>query len=143
MRILLALLFVLGCAKHPAGHPAIDDFRAVEHATLLTFNDLLHQQRSNAIDELGLADAIDKEVLPPWRAMRTRVDAADVPADQAELYATLRRYVAERQTAWEAYAAALRAGSEPASKPHYAAYHEQDALADADARKLGAAFRSL
>lgn len=136
-------LAVLGCQKHPQGHPVIDDFRAVERTTLQTFNGLLAQQRSNAIDELGLADAIDKEVLPPWREMRARIDAADVPPDERELYVTLRRYVAERQTAWEAYSAALRSPNDTVGKPHYATYHEQNAAADADAQKLGEAFRKL
>jgi hypothetical protein len=137
----VVVVVALGCQKHSQGHPVIDDFRKVEHATLQTFNGLLAQQRANAIDELGLADAIDKEVLPPWRDMRARVDAAEVPADDRELYATLRRYVAERQTAWEAYSAALRSPNDAASKPHYATYHEQNAAADADARTLGEAFR--
>lgn len=145
MRILLVVLVVLGgCGKKAApDHHAIDDFRAVEHATLQTFNDLLRQQRTNAIDELGLAEAIDKEVLPPWRAMHTRVDAAPVPDGEAELYATLRRYVAERQTAWEAYSAALRSPNDATAQPHYAAYHAQTDAATADAKRLGEAFRAL
>jgi hypothetical protein len=141
MRILLLVVALLGCQKHPQGHPVIDDFRASEHAILLTFNGLLGQQRANAIDEVGLADAIDKEVLPPWRELRARVEAADMPSDDRELYVTLRRYLAERQTAWEAYSAALRSPNDEAAKPHYATYHEQNAAADGDARTLGEAFR--
>jgi hypothetical protein len=139
----LALLVVLGCGKHAIDHHVIDDFRSTERTTLQTFNDLLRQQRANQIDEIALADAIDKEVLPPWRELRARVEAAPVPESETELYATLKRYIGERQTAWEAYSAALRSGNDEAAKPHYATYHQQNDAATADAQKLGEAFRSL
>jgi len=123
--------------------PAIVEFRAGERATLQRFNEALQRQRSNQIDEVGLADAIEKEVLPPWRELRAHVAAATVPEIDRELFATLTRYIAERENAWAAYAAGLRAGNDAAAAPHYAKYHEQDAAADTDARALGGMFRQL
>ncbi|CAN5502091.1 hypothetical protein BH11MYX1_BH11MYX1_27700 [soil metagenome] len=123
--------------------PAIDAFRATERAALAAFNTALGQQRANQIDELGLADAIDKNVLPPWRELRARITEATVPEPDRELFTTLDRYIAERQTSWEAYSAALRSPDDAAARPHYAKYHEQTDAATADAQKLGAAFRLL
>ena len=150
-KLALALLLVAACSKTteppPAGTlvdtPAIVEFRAGEHAVLQKFNDALGRQRANQIDEVGLAEALDKEVLPPWRELRAHVAAATVPDVDRELFATLTRYLAERETAWEAYSAALRAGNDTAAAPHYAKYHEQDAAADTDARALGGFFRRL
>ena len=149
MKRWLALAFVVACSKEapPSGAlvdtPALVEFRAGEHAVLERFNDALHRQRANQIDELGLAEAIDKDVLPPWRELRAHVAAAEVPPADREVFATLARYLGERETAWQAYSAALRAGNDSESAPHYAKYHEQNALADGDAQQLGAAFRQL
>jgi len=123
--------------------PAIDDFRATERTTLAAFNTALGLQRANQIDELGLADALDKNVLPPWRELRTRMSSATVPVTDRELFTTLNRYIAERQTSWEAYSAALRSTADAAAQPHYARYHEQTDAATTDAQQLGLAFRAF
>jgi hypothetical protein len=123
--------------------PALDDFRATERTTLAAFNTALGQQRANRIDELGLAEAIEETVLPPWRELRTRISAATVPEPDRALFATLTRYIAERQTSWEAYSAALRSSDDTAARPRYAKYHEQSDAATTDARTLGEAFRAL
>ncbi|MFT3694398.1 MAG: hypothetical protein QM831_14725 [Kofleriaceae bacterium] len=152
--IRVAVLTLLVACSHtddappPSGEPlvntaAIDDFRTTERAALKTFNDALGRQRANQIDETGLADAIERDVLPPWHQMRARVDLANVPPADREMYATLVRYIAERETAWRAYVAGLRSTDDKAAAPHYAKYHEQNDAADADARKLGEAFSQL
>ena len=86
-----------------------------------------------------------KNALGPdeWRELRAHVAAATVPAVDRELFATLTRYLAERENAWQAYSAALRAGNDATAAPDYAKYHEQDAAADDDARALGGMFRRL
>ena len=148
----LAFALLLACSKPapPSGAlvntPALDDFRSVEKTTLQTFNDALARQRANTIDELGLAEAIDHDVLPPWRDLRARVTGvtgASIPDADRDLFITLGRYLAERQTSWEAYSAALRSHDDASAQPHYAKYHEQNDAASADAKRLGEAFRSL
>ncbi|NVB84803.1 MAG: hypothetical protein HOV81_40915 [Kofleriaceae bacterium] len=124
------------------GDAAVKDFRATERQCIATFNEALRRQRANEIDELELAAVIDQDVLVPWRAMRARVSAAPVTPASRELYTTLGRYLDARQTAWEAYAAALRAGSEEAARPHYDVYHQKNDEAQADARVLGQMFRA-
>ena len=128
MRWLLLVAFACG-KPAPAPDPVVDDFRAVEHQCIAAFNDALHRQKRNEIDELALAAAIDRDVLPPWHAMRLRVDAAG----KSEL---MRRYVEEREIAWQAYSAALHAPDDTAARPHYDAYHQKTADATRDARLL-------
>lgn len=146
----LVVCGALGCSTaappSPTGlvnTPVLDDFRATERTTLATFNAALGQQRANRIDELGLAEAIEKTVLPPWRELRARVSAATVPEPDRALFATLTRYIAERQTSWEAYSAALRSNDDTAARSRYTKYHEQSDAATADAQTLGEAFRAL
>lgn len=140
---MLVALIACGKAAPAAPDPVIQDFRITEHTTLSTFNDLLHEQKANHIDEHELADGITTKVLPPWRKLRARVESATPPAAEREVYVTLQRYLAERQTGWEAYAAALTADSDEHARPHYDIYHQQTDAATADARLLATAFREL
>lgn len=148
----LALALVVACDKSTpsagsgSGYvnaPAIDEFRASERAVLATFNDALHRQKANQIDELGLADTIDRAVLPPWRELRMKIAAAQLPPADHDLHVVLIHYANAREAAWSAYATALRAPSDAAAQPHYAAYHQHEDEATDDARILGRAFRSL
>jgi hypothetical protein len=145
--VLVALFACSKAAAPPPGTlvntPAIDEFRRAEKLVLQAFNDALGRQRANQIDELGLADAIDRNVLAPWRELRAHIAKATVPEPDRELFTTLDRYMAERQTSWEAYSAALRSHDDATSKPDYAKYHEQNDAATADAKRLGEAFREL
>ena len=147
MKRLLIALVACGNGASPAtaivSTPALDDFRSVEKTTLQTFNAALARQRANAIDEVGLADAIERTVLPPWRDLRGRIASATIPVADRELFTTIDRYLEERQTSWEAYSAALRSHDDGEAKPHYAKYHEQNDAATSDAKLLGTAFRAL
>ncbi len=128
-----------GPAAAPSGlDPLIEEFRATERASITRFNDLLRQQREQSIDELELANIIERDVLTQWRALRTRVEAARA---QDELYSTLRRYIEARQLSWEAYVTALRAASDEAAKPHYEAHRQKNAEAQEEAKHLGRLFR--
>ena len=150
--IAAAVLAIVIATRHPShattattpdlSDPLVVDFRATERSCISSFNDALARQRANTIDEVGLAAAIESEVLAPWQSLATRLASATPSARNAELYAALRHYVEARQTAWQAYVAGLRAGSDDASRPHYDAYHAKDAEADTDAREIGRLFRS-
>jgi hypothetical protein len=124
-----------------AADPVVEDFRSVERQAIAAFNAALRQQRANEIDELGLASAIERDVLEPWRAMRSRVTAAPVPGASRELYEVMTRYIAEREAAWQAYAVALRSASDAEARPHYDVYHQKNAEAQADAKVLGGLLR--
>ncbi|HUJ59102.1 MAG TPA: hypothetical protein VLX92_11440 [Kofleriaceae bacterium] len=133
MRAVLVAIVVCACSR--GGDGALDEFHAGERRCLAAFNDALHRQGRNEIDELELADAIDHDVLPAWRTMRVHVEAAALPPDLA---GPMHAYLADRQAAWEAYVAALHAPNDAAAAPSYALYHRKDAEADADARRLAA-----
>ena len=120
----------------PSDAAVIAEFRATERRCLTAFNDALHRQARGEIDELALADAVDRDVLPPWRTMRAHVEAAAVPPAHRALFAALHAYLGDRQTAWEAFSAALRAPSDVAARPHYATYHALDAAAQRDAQAV-------
>lgn len=143
--VVVFLIAVATACSRPTGSSPdaamITEFRNSERAALRTFNDLLAKQRANQIDELELANAIDRQALPQWRKLRARTTAATAVLPHRELYVILRRYLASRQTSWEAYTAALRSPSDEAARPHYAVYRAQDAAAVDDARQLGQAFR--
>lgn len=141
-----AVVLALVVTRHhepatPAADPVVEDFRSVERQCIASFNNSLRQQRSNEIDEVELAVAIERDVLEPWRAMRARIAAAPVPATRRALYEVMRRYIDERQSAWQAYADALRTHSEAEARPLYDRYHQQNDAAQQDAQLLGGLFR--
>lgn len=143
MKLLLLVAFAfVACSKAAPtkADPLVEEFRATERTCIAAFNDALARQRANQIDELGLAQAIEHDVLGPWRAVRDKVNASP---NTDELYTTLRNYLDARQTAWEAYVAALRSDSEPAARPHYDVYHQKHAEAQDLARQLGGLFRAM
>jgi hypothetical protein len=121
----------------------VEDFRSVERQCIAAFNAALRRQRANEIDEVELGVEIQRGVLEPWRAMRARVAAAPVPADRRELYEVMRRYIDEREAAWQAYANALHAASDAEARPLYDAYHQKNAAAQEDARVLGGLLRAM
>lgn len=140
--VLFVALAVVACSKpaSPKADPLVEEFRATERTCNAAFNDALARQRANQIDELGLAQVIEHDVLGPWRAVHEKVNAAP---KTDELYTTLRKYLDARQVAWEAYVAALRADSDAAARPHYDVYHQKHAEAQDLARELGGMFRRL
>ena len=67
-------------------------------------------------------------VLPPWQAFGVRL--AHEP--DSELVVAMRRYIADRETAWQAFTVTLRHDDPQA----LATYRQKNADADADARAL-------
>lgn len=127
-------------AATPSGlDPLVEEFRATERTCIQRFNTALREQRENVIDELELSNTIVREVLEPWRALRTKISAAP---KRDELYSTLRRYLEARQLSWEAYVTALRAPSDDAARPHYEMHRQKNAEAQEEAKRLGALFRA-
>jgi hypothetical protein len=147
---ILAILAILASACReqpstaPGSDPLVEHFRSTERQCIGAFNAALGRQRSNEIDELGLAGILESDVLGPWREIRREVEAAPLTRpSQIWMYTVLRYYLEARETAWAAYEAALRSTSEAQSRPHYDAYHAKDVEADLYARQLGHMFRGL
>jgi hypothetical protein len=127
----------------PLTDAVVEDFRAVERQAIAAYNTALRRQRANEIDEVELAVAIERDVVEPWRAMRSRVTAGPVPDARRELYTVMYRYIEAREQAWQAYADALRARSDAESRPLYDRYHQKNEDAQRDAQVLGGMFREL
>jgi rhomboid protease GluP len=83
------------------------DFAKVEEQCIEKFN-----AGRGGEDKAAFADTIDREILPPWRAIRARLDAvSDVPSRLEHLFDLVGYYVKDRQDAWETYATLLRTPS--------------------------------
>ena len=136
--IVVAAAGAVAVIVRPQGADPLAEFHRGERASLTAFNEALHRQRDNQLDELGLADAVERDVLPRWREMRAHVEAEELPAALRE---PMRRYLADRENAWEAFVAALRAPGDAAARPHYDAYHQLDHQANDDARALAELMR--
>jgi rhomboid protease GluP len=116
------------------------DFHEVEHKCITTYNDKLHEQQANKLDRLGFADAVEKEVLPPWHALRVRIDAVtddQLPPRLHPLFATLRRYAHDREEAWTELVKVNR-DLAPADT-----YHADEEKTRADIRALDADLNAL
>ena len=137
----IVLAVMLTRKQEPSRDSVVEDFRSVERSAITDFNNALRRQRANEIDEVELAQEIEQQVLAPWRAMSARVAAAPIPAERRELYEVMRRYIDERQVAWQAYVRALRAASEADAQPLMDDYRAKNAKAQDDARVLGGMFR--
>lgn len=127
MRWLLVL--ALSCSGPAHDDPAlIADFHQVERQCLQTYNDAFRRQGAGQIDELALAQVIERDVLPPWQAFHARVERAP----DSELVKAMRRYFADRETAWQAYVVVLHGDDAQA----LATYRQKNADATADAQAL-------
>jgi hypothetical protein len=124
--MIAGVALLLGC--HHSDDTLVADFHTVERQCLSTFTDALHRQGANQIDELAFADIVDKQILPPWHSFRERVDHEP----DSELVQAMRRYLADRETAWQAFTVTLRHDDPQA----LTTYRQKNAEADADARAL-------
>lgn len=129
MRWLVLALIACSTASHD--DPAlIAEFHQVERQCLQTYNDAFHRQGAGQIDELALAQIIEHDVLPPWQSFHDRVNKAP----DTELVVAMRRYFADRETAWQADVVVLRAPADDAQA--LATYRQKNADATADAQAL-------
>lgn len=131
----LAMVAALGCSKHgmsPEERRLLEDVRMVERSCLAQFATLKHEREiRQSADEIG--HRLDERVRKPWQALRARIAAAP-PFSDGELDTTLRRYLAERESAWSEFEAGACCFNDEGK--HFAAYREQDELAAADAKHL-------
>jgi len=130
LAVVATLVVLLIVKRGSPPDPLISDFHTVERQCNATFTDALHRQGANQIDELMLAQIIERDVLPPWHAFRLRVEAAP----DSELILTMRRYFEDRETAWMAYVVTLRAPADDAAALD--TYREKNTEANADAKAL-------
>lgn len=116
-------------APRDEAHGAVQLFIATETKVLARWNELVEQARRDAIGDDQLADAIEQDILPPWRDARDAFDRSGAGGPQR---ATLLGYLRARQEGWEAIVGGLRVHDADAVKRGQQRLEE----ADATARKL-------
>lgn len=89
---------------------AFDKFAKLEDKALGRYNELVKDDGKLTGDQI--ADAIDREVLPPWREGKALVWSIERLPEGLEH--NLRAYIETRETAWVMMAAALRADDQGA-----------------------------
>jgi rhomboid protease GluP len=83
----------------------------VEEKAVSAHNAALQRVQKGEIREADMADLLERDVLPPWRAARERFAALKgVPAGKQRLVATFAEYLAARQESWELLVQAIREG---------------------------------
>jgi membrane associated rhomboid family serine protease len=84
-------------------------FAEVQQKALAAYNEVEEKVRKGEMTESGLADVLEREVLPEWRAKRERLTRLrGVPAERKQLMAALVEYMALRQESWELQVEAIR-----------------------------------
>jgi membrane associated rhomboid family serine protease len=84
-------------------------FEAVEAEAIKTAQTTADRVDRGEIPATELADVLEREVLPPWRATTDRFRAMKhLPADQQRLVVTLLEYLQARQSSWELLAQSIR-----------------------------------
>lgn len=87
----------------------LGDAGRTETSCLDTYNAGLERARSGAADFPQLADLIEEQVLPPWRAAREGLEqVARVPAALESEVERTRRYLSTREEAWSLWATCFR-----------------------------------
>lgn len=117
----------------------IQDFKNVQRECIETATAKIRAQRANEIDRTMLADALEKEVLPPWQAMRRRIEAIPderIPEALRPLFALLRQYGADRERAWTDLIQINREQPVPS-------YRDDELQANADAKAIAAELERL
>jgi hypothetical protein len=107
--ILVALLgtaLMFGVAMvAPQPTNSLISFAAVETPVLARWNQLVPQIQSSSIPDDKLAEIIEKELLPPWRAAHKEFEKEDRSSDRAEML----EYMTAREEGWDLMAKGLRA----------------------------------
>jgi rhomboid protease GluP len=108
-------------------------FEGVEKQALEKYNAAVQKAQRQELPDAAVADILEREVLPPWRAARERLSAVQPvpPALQNHVTAVL-EYMRLRQESWEVFDEALREGSQQKARQAM----EKQKLADAAAQRI-------
>ncbi len=119
-RLRLGLLTAVGAAglfaayqslpSPPADVVALEGhYRRVEKQVLRDWQSAEDRLQAGAITEQEYADILEHKILPPWKKLREDLVAAEnIPKDQQEYVADLRKIVRLREEGWEKLAQAIR-----------------------------------
>ncbi|MBK7077464.1 MAG: rhomboid family intramembrane serine protease [Myxococcales bacterium] len=104
----------------PAGKPdrpaVVDQYYAADKQAVRRFNGLVTRVRAGELNDAQMADAIEREVLPDWRAAFKTLEEGALESEWSPMRQSARR----RLDAMTGFAAALRSGDEAALLKHRA-----------------------
>jgi hypothetical protein len=105
-------LAVLLVREFRAGIPdAMSEFQqidAVEEQVLKAYNDAANRSREGQLTDPEFLQVLERDVLPPWRSARQRLDRVRVPSAGEAFLQQFRQYWQLREQAWELLCRALR-----------------------------------
>ncbi|MBL8620362.1 MAG: rhomboid family intramembrane serine protease [Myxococcales bacterium] len=105
----------------PAGKPdrpgVVDQYYQADKQAVRRFNALVTRARTGEMTDAQMADAIEREVLPDWRAAFKTLEEGALDSEWSQMRRSARR----RLDAMTGFAAALRSGDEAALLKHRAA----------------------
>jgi hypothetical protein len=90
---------------------ALNDFTAVEKQVIEAYRSAVERFDRLETTELQFAEQLARDVLPPWRAFRARIQgAAAVPPGKEVWWANFREFLQTRQEYWEMLEKGYRTG---------------------------------
>ncbi len=105
----------------PPGKPdrpaVVERYFAADAQAVRRFNQLVTRVRAGELDDLQMADAIERDVLPDWRAAHKTLEEGALDSE----WSSMRREAQVRLEAMAGFAAALRTGDDAALLKHRAA----------------------
>ncbi|MEP6653091.1 MAG: rhomboid family intramembrane serine protease [Myxococcales bacterium] len=88
------------------------EFQRVEQTAIDAYNGGVERRGAGKLSNEGLADLVDRQVLPPWRAYLAHLRTLKaLPPQQARWIDDLTRYLELRAQAWAAFSDAARTGN--------------------------------
>ncbi|MEO5768640.1 MAG: hypothetical protein ABIS92_09850, partial [Polyangia bacterium] len=85
------------------------EFQRVEQTAIDAYNGAVERHGAGKLSNEGLADLVDRQVLPPWQAYLAHLRTLKaLPPQQARWIEDLTRYLELRARAWTAFSDAVR-----------------------------------
>jgi rhomboid protease GluP len=89
--------------------PLLERIERVETACIDKVNEIKSRERAGQIDDANMAMELERDVLVPWRAMRSELVGAAVSGWMRPWFDAVKTYVALREESWNTLVAALHA----------------------------------
>ncbi len=113
---------------------AYDDFDQSEKAVLASYTQLVKSAQADLLSDVGFAEGLERDVLPPWTALEQRIiTLPPPPARLRPLHTAILAYLAARREAWVAFDDLLRGRTTDSDHVKQLRTHAEDTLRQLDA----------
>lgn len=104
-------------------------FQRVEQQAIDTYNGALQRRRAGELSDDRLAQVVEQQVLPPWRAYHAHLGTLkSLPPAQATWIAGIAEYMTLRAQGWSTFAEALRSGDDAKANQAKSLHQRAEAL---------------